>query len=166
MSQKPLCPPADQAAQAAQAAAAAPASTWWARLRRRVLRAVLLVLMLPLTVALGIRDWANAQRAQAADALAGAASETAASSDVLAAAVAGKAVIGSGAAIMFGGLTANEWAVLGGATVSLCGWFTQIYFQRRQDARERREHQLRVAVILRESAGRPAAGPANTPIKP
>ena len=163
MSQEPLCPPADQAA---QAAAAAPASTWWARLRRRVLRAVLLVLMLPLTVALGIRDWANAQRAQAADALAGAASETAASSDVLVAAVAGKAVVGSGAAIMFGGLTANEWAVLGGAAASLCGWFTQLYFQRRQDARERREHQLRVAVILRESSGRPAAGPANPPPKP
>lgn len=162
MSQEPLSPPADQAAQTADAA---PASSWWARLRRRVLRAVVLVLMLPLTVALGIRDWANAQRAQAADALAGAASETAASSDVLAAAVAGKSVIGSGAAIMWGGLTANEWAVLGGATVSLCGWFTQLYFQRRQDARERREHHLRVAVILRESAGNPAASSANPPPK-
>lgn len=146
MSQDPLCPPADRAA---PAAAAAPASTWWSRLRRRVLRAVLLVLMLPLTFALGIRDWASTQSSQAADALA--------------AAVAGKAVIGSGAAIMFGGLTANQWAVLGGAAASLCGWFTQLYFQRRQDARERREHHLRVAVILRESAGNPAASSANPP---
>lgn len=64
--------------------------------------------------------------------------------DVSAATVATKATYTGGGTAALAGLTANEWLAIAGVVVAVLGFLTNLYFQRRRDLREEREHELEV----------------------
>lgn len=111
-----------------------------ARLLRRIGKALALMVALPLSGAVTMRDYLQTPVSETPDAAATTAS------------VAGKTVMAGGAAVSLGGLTANEWAILGGLVVAVLGWATQLWFSHRRDQRDQREHDLRVTQMLKESA--------------
>lgn len=121
------------------------------RLLRRIGKALALLVALPLAGAVTVREYLQTRASETPDAAATAAS------------VAGKTVMAGGAAVSLGGLTANDWAVVGGLVVAVLGWITQLWFHHRRDQRAQREHDLRVALLLKESAGQQAQKLTPTP---
>ena len=118
--------------------------SYGARLLRRIGKALALLVALPLAGAVTVRQYLETRSPETPDAAATAAS------------VAGKTVMAGGATVSLGGLTANDWAVVGGLVVAVLGWITQLWFHHRRDRRAQREHDLRVALLLQESAGQQA----------
>lgn len=67
------------------------------------------------------------------------------------AASASKATYGGAATMGVGWLMSNEFAVLAGLVLGFAGFVVNLYFRRRQDRRDEREHALRIAAIEREA---------------
>lgn len=61
------------------------------------------------------------------------------------AATAQKVTYGAGSAAIYGGLTANEFAAIGGLIVAILGLIVQLYYKHKQDRREQRFHEERMA---------------------
>ena len=63
------------------------------------------------------------------------------------AAVANKVTYAGGTSAVIGGLTANEWAAIGGLLIALIGLAIQWYYKRKDDRRNAEEHTARMAVL-------------------
>lgn len=59
---------------------------------------------------------------------------------------------GAGSALWFG-LSAGEFAAVGGLGIGVVGYLTQVYFNRRRDRRETAEHQVRMAALREDRYG-------------
>lgn len=70
--------------------------------------------------------------------------------DAALAASASKATYGGAASSGLGVMFSSEAAALAGALVAVLGLLINLYFRRRQDRREEREHELRMRSIERE----------------
>lgn len=62
-----------------------------------------------------------------------------------AASAAGKVSLGGGTAMVIGGLTVNEWAMVGGLIVGLLGFAVQWYYRHREFKLRERESNARLA---------------------
>ena len=70
--------------------------------------------------------------------------------DAAFAASASKATYGGAASSGLGVVFSSETAAIAGALVAILGLVINLYFRRRQDRREEREHELRMRSINRE----------------
>lgn len=61
------------------------------------------------------------------------------------------AVYGGSAAAVFFGLSAYDIAAIAGACVGIVGLATQIFYSRRRDRREEREHKMRMSRYYSEA---------------
>ena len=64
--------------------------------------------------------------------------------DAIGVAIGKTGAYGGGATAVIAGMTASEFAALAGIVIALLGWLTQIYFNRKRDRREQREHEARM----------------------
>lgn len=65
-----------------------------------------------------------------------------------------KTTVAGGGLVSLGGLTANDWAIVGGLVIAVAGFILQWHFQRRRDQREeirrteeREEHEARMELL-------------------
>lgn len=65
-------------------------------------------------------------------------------SDAAASAAMKTTMVGAGV-LSFGGITANDLAVIVGLVLTVCGFLINLWFQWRRDRRERLEHEARMA---------------------
>lgn len=72
--------------------------------------------------------------------------QTTAEGGIVTKTAAGATFFGSGTAI-FGGLSANELAAIGGLFVGLAGLAVTVYFNWKRDQREQREHDARMKAL-------------------
>lgn len=63
--------------------------------------------------------------------------------------VAQKVAVSGGTVAVFGGLTANEIAAIGGLLVALVGLCVQVYYKRKEDRRNQRLHDARMQGWMR-----------------
>lgn len=59
---------------------------------------------------------------------------------------------GAGSALWFG-LSAGEFAAVGGLAIGVVGYVTQLYFNRRRDRRESAEHEARMSSLRDDRHG-------------
>jgi hypothetical protein len=64
-----------------------------------------------------------------------------------------KTTVAGGGLVSFGGLTANDWAIVGGLVIAVAGFLLQWHFQRRRDRREVEEHEARMELLRANTVG-------------
>lgn len=74
-------------------------------------------------------------------------------SAAVAASAALKTTLAGGGLVSFGGLTANDWAIVAGLVIAVAGFILQWYFQRRRDRREVEEHEAKMELLRAGAVG-------------